>query len=81
VQLVQMPHNGRRLNAKSYVVCCAALTCCIACMRVQAQADKVKAARKVTVVGGGPLGVELAGEILTVRHAHKSAYFQHCTLI
>lgn len=32
---------------------------------VQALADRVKAARSVLVIGGGPLGVELAGEICT----------------
>jgi hypothetical protein len=34
---------------------------------LQGLAARVKAARSVLVVGGGPLGVELAGEVLTVR--------------
>jgi NADH dehydrogenase FAD-containing subunit len=34
---------------------------------MQGLAARVKAACSVLVVGGGPLGVELAGEVLTVR--------------
>lgn len=33
---------------------------------LQGLAAAVRAASRVVVVGGGPLGVELAGEILTV---------------
>lgn len=46
---------------------------------VHALAAKVKAASSVVIVGGGPLGVELAGELCTVR-AQPHACMHACML-
>lgn len=43
---------------------------CLPIAHVQVLADRLKATKLVTVVGGGPLGLELAGEILTVSGLH-----------
>jgi hypothetical protein len=65
--------------ALTQLVCCCC--CWIATNLLQGLAALVKAAASVLVVGGGPLGVELAGEVLTVREAAAGCHtlYVQCT--
>lgn len=69
-QLVTSCHSATLVN--NMCVATDRHTPLLPCPLLQALAQRVKAASSVTIVGGGPLGVELAGEILTVSNTAEA---------